>query len=630
MKRLMHSFSHLSFSSLQLPTSIKTLVLHGLYPQALKVSVEVRDLRLIEQTYSLFVKSGFSLDKFLGSSIIDCFSKLGNLHHAHRFLQDMPETDTVVWNTLISGHSRIHETEDAFHIFNNLRKIGLKPDVFSLSSLLKACNIAQYNKSAHLQIQAHCCKTGYLSVSAISNALISMYGRCQCIEEAKRVFDEMVHRDCVSWNALLSGSAENGLIGLTLEMFYKMRHSFIKENKFTLASVLEVLSNWRAREQTKEIHAHIIKSGFISDDSMVTCLIRAYGKCDEIENMMHLFSEIYQVHLVHLNAILASLVHGGYYENALKFFRDTWDSKVAIDGITISLLLKACGTLSTLEQGKTIHSMALKCGINQDNFVGSALVDVYCKCGNIGDGRMAFDELSEDNMAAWNAMIMGYAQHGYVEEVFKLFNEMIILGINVDEITCLGFLYSCCHSGRVKEACSFLNSMSECHGVIPQLEHYACLVDLLGRVGELEEAKRHIDQMPVSPDAQIWQILLSACTLHGNVELGKVVSLKLLEMQPENNSAHVVLSHLHASVGVWEEAGRLREVMKENIIQKEPGTSWLQVKGNMHSFFANDSSHVESNEIRLKLQELNNQIRATTELEDFFLCSIYTRVPDNS
>ncbi|KAL5718650.1 hypothetical protein ACHQM5_011530 [Ranunculus cassubicifolius] len=806
----MQSISHLRFSPLQLLTSIKTLVVHGHYPQALKASVESQDVRLFEQIYSLFVKSGQFLDVFLGTAIVDCFSKSGNLCYARRFLHDMPETDTVAWNTLISGYSKIHQTEDAFLLFNNLRWIGLKPDIFTLSSLVKSCDVADYNRIAHvvtlkmgfsssaficsglinnyskvgdivsaekcfeecmvvdnvvwttmisgylwsgenkmaqnifmdmrmlgmalnefcltsvlgalsdikdvkqthclsikmgflalstplgnalmtmyfnlgtkgdgvrmfseifepdviswavrigasddgiealelfkylcvsnkemnectlinilsaiggftllkpgMQIQARCFKTGYYSVTTVSNALITMYGRCQCIHESTAVFNEMVHRDCVSWNALLAVYAEFGSIRLTLEMFSKMRNSFLKENKFTLASVLEVLSKSRAPDLTKEIHSHMIKSGYMSDDSMLTCLIRAYGKCDEIENMLLLFSEIYFLDVVHLNATLATLVHAGYCEEALKLFQEIWNSIVMIDGITLSVLLKACGALTTLEEGKIIHSLVLKYGISQDNYVGSALVDVYCKCGSIDDGRMVFDDLPVDNMVAWNAMIVGYSQHGYVQEVFELFDEMIVLGIGVDEITCLGYLNSCCHSGLLKEASSFLNSMSECHGVTPQLEHYACLVDLLGRVGELVEAKRYIDQMPVPADAQIWQILLSACTIHGNVELGKLVSLKLLELQPENDSAHVVLSNLFASIGGWDEVRRFRKMMKENIIHKEPGVSWIQLKGLTHSFFANDTSHPEAGEIRLRLQELNNQIRAKLELEEF-------------
>ncbi|KAF9601506.1 hypothetical protein IFM89_020301 [Coptis chinensis] len=487
------------------------------------------DIKEGRQIHCLSIKMCWMLTP-LRNATMSMYCHCGSKADGAKMFAEISEPDVVSWATRIGAS---YDGEEALELFRFLRLSNKEVNEYTIINVLSEIEGSRFLETGK-QIQAHCYKTGYLPIISISNALISMYGRCQCSGEARMVFDEMVKRDCVSWNALLAGYAESGLIELTLEMYSKMRRSLLKENQYTIASILDVLSNSKAQELTKEIHAHIIKSGFMSDDSMVTCLIRAYGSCRDIEKATHLFSEICQIDVVHVNAILATLVHAGYYDDALKIFQDTGASNVAVDDVTISILLKSCGALAMLEQVRVLHSLSLKSGTSQGNF--------------------------DDNLAAWNAMIMGYAQHGYAEQVFALFSEMTRLGNDVDEITCLGFLYSCSHSGRVKEACSFLNTMSEIHGLVPQLEHYACLVDLLGRVGELEEAKRIIDQMPIVPDAQIWQILLSACTIHGNVELGKVVSLKLLKLQPKNDSAHVALSNLHASIGVWDEVGRLREV----------------------------------------------------------------------
>ncbi|KAF8379567.1 hypothetical protein HHK36_029007 [Tetracentron sinense] len=809
MKRFICFLSRPSFSPQESTTSIKTLVSHGLYSQALKASTALLDFHLTDQIYSLFIKSGFSIDIFLGSSLIDRFSKSGDLRRAHRLLLDMPDTDTVVWNALISGYARIQQTEPVFDLFNSLRCSGLKPDIFTLSSLIKACNNSKENGMAHAislkmgfssgvfvisglldnysksgdlcsaekcfaeclvmdtvvwtammsgyiwnaelgnareifmemrvlgldlnkfsltsvlgalsdikegeqihgfsikmgflfsgsthlsnavmsiycrcgskldgvklfdeisepdvvswtarigaaydgeealelfrllcsrdmemneytivnvlsaigtqrlletgkQIQARCYKAGYLPGIFISNALISMYGKYGQLEDAKVVFDEMLSRDSVSWNSLITGYAENGLVGQALGVFSQIQNSSLEPTKFTLASVLEVLSYSDAPQQVMQIHSQIIKLGFATDDSMVTGLITAYGKCNGINESKRVFTEIDNIDLVHLNAMAATFTHAACHTDTLKLFRNTQKSDLEVDSITFSIALKACGALTDLEQGRSIHSLALKSGVDQCDFVGSAVVDVYCKCGSIADAEKAFRKVAKDNLAIWNAMIMGYAQHGHYQEVFKLLKKMCELGIDPDEITYLGILYSCSHAGLIKEAYTHLNSMFECHGVMPCLEHYACMVDLLGRAGHLEEAKRIIDKMPITPDAKIWQILLSACSIQGNVKLGRLAAQELLELQPENDSAYVLLSNLYASVNMWEDVGRMRRVMKEKRVSKEPGCSWIQVKGTVHSFFVDDTSHHDSIEIYMKLQELNKQMITAPEFE---------------
>ncbi|CAL5373939.1 unnamed protein product [Camellia sinensis] len=211
-------------------------------------------------------------------------------------------------------------------------------------------------------------------------------------------------------------------------------------------------------------------------------------------------------------------------------------------------------------------------------------------------------------------MLMGYAQRGCFHEVFDLFKKMPELGMKPDEITYLGVLSSCCHAGLVNEAQSHLNSMFESHGVIPCLEHYACVVDVLGRVGLVEEAKRIIDQMPICPDAQIWQILLSACNIHGNVELGKVAAREL-QLQPENDSAYILLSNLYASAGMWNAVGSLRKEMKQRIIYTEPSSSWIQVRGSIHYFIAGEELHPDGKEVYMMLQNLSKQMTLLPDSE---------------
>ncbi|XP_057978201.1 pentatricopeptide repeat-containing protein At2g33680-like [Malania oleifera] len=769
---------------------IHTLLRHHLYPQALQASSFLPDPNVADSIYCLFVKRGLALDAFLAASIIHTLSHSGDFDRARKFLVDTHVPDTVAWNALISGYARVGRAAPVFELFSGLRRSGLKPDAFTLSSLIKVCEDFRENEVAHgislktgffssaflasgfvenyakcgdirsaekcfreclladsvvwmsmisgyvwngefgkgreafaemrclglelnefcltgvlgalldvregelihglsvkmgllcgcsihlnnavmnmysrcggkeyaakvfdeipdpdvvswtarigaasngvealeffklvrskdveineltlinvlsaivgpkllepgRQIQALCHKFGYLSVVSVCNSLIFMYGKCRQMADASCMFNEMDFYDSVSWNSLIAGYAENGLIGPALSVFIQMRKILVQPTIYTLASILEVVSNSNSRNLAMEIHSHIIKSGFMSDDSVVCCLMTAYGKCNGMNESKRVFSEIDKINVVHLNAMEAALVSVGSYDDAVKLFHDTWKLDIEVDSLTFSTALKACGALTDLEHGREVHSLALKCGLDQDKFVESSAIDFYCKCGILHDAEKVFSNISTDNLAAWNAMMMGYAQHGCYHDVYELFHDMASLEIEPDEITYLAVLSSCCHAGLVPEAHFHLHSMFELYGLIPCLEHYACIVDLLGRVGLLENAKRTIDQMPVSPDAQIWQILLSACTAHRNVDLGETAARELLKLQPENDSAYILLSNLYASVGMWTAVEKLRREMKEKNIRKKPGSSWIQIKGATHYFHADDTMHPESKE----------------------------------
>ncbi|KAM7525791.1 hypothetical protein LguiA_015693 [Lonicera macranthoides] len=750
-------------------TTLKTLINQSLYPQALKSSTFLQNPQLTDSIYSLFIKSGFILDQFLAASLITHFSSSADFPRASQLLHDTLNPDTVVYNSLICGYARFGQSEPAFELFNGLRQVGLKPDVYTSSSLIKCCeNFKQneiahgvfvklgfvdsvfvvsglvenysklgffgeaekcfdeclvldsvvwtamingyvwngefkmgrdvfmamrglglgvnefsltsvigglfdakeggqihgygvkmgylYGRSTHLsnalinmycrcgcktdavkvfdelpnpdvvswtgridaaydaaaafelfklcisrgleineytiitilssiegpemlkpgkQIHALSYKAGYMFAVPVYNVLISMYGKSWIMDDAKRAFDEMICRDSVSWNSLITGYTENGLGTQAIAVFSQMCNDSLKPNKYTLASILEVASSSKSPEQLMQIHSIIIKLGFISDDSMQCCLLTAYGKCNAIDESKRVFNEINKVESVHLNAMAGTFAHAGCHVDVLHLFQTRWNSSLEVDSITLSIVLKACGLLTDLDQGRVIHSLTLKSGLVIDNFIASAIIDVYCKCGSLDDAQKTFRNIAKDNLAAWNAMMMGYAQYGSYDEVCYLLDKMPKFGVKPDEITYLGVLSACCHAGLVNKAQYHLNSMFNLHGVIPCLEHYACLVDGLGRVGLLEEARSSIDQMPILPDARIWQILLSACNVHGNVDLGKFAARRLVELQPENESAFVLLSNLYASAGMWNDVGELRMEMKERIVCKEPGSSWI-------------------------------------------------------
>ncbi|TYH97767.1 hypothetical protein ES332_A12G264300v1 [Gossypium tomentosum] len=793
--------------------SIKVLISQNLHPQALKASLFAHSPFLTDQIYSHFIKSGHSLDPFLSTALISHFAKHADLSRALSFFLDTPNPDTISFNSLISGLARFGRVGPVLGLFNELRHLGLKPDVFTLSSLVKGCDrieeneivhgvclrlgfgsgafvvsglIENYAKSGDLvsaekcfrdcfdvdnvvltamiccyfwngefdkgrqvfmklrdlgfelnefsltglisglfdvkegqlihgvglkmgflcggslhfnnavmsmyarcgskldavkvfdeitepdivswterigaaldgfeafgifnslrrkglgvneytmtnvlsavageglsclgrQIQAVCQKEGYLKVVFVGNVLISMYNKCGKMDDARCIFDVMIFQDSVSWNSLIAGYSDNGFVSLALKMFSDMRGPNVEVNCYTLASILKVASDSNSLHLAVQMHSYMIKCGFMSDDYVVSCLIATYGKCGSCNESRRVFSDVDKTSVMHLNAMLNTLVNADCHVDSLDLFRNTVDSKLEVDSKTFSIVLKACSAMTDLEQGRGVHSLALKSGFHQDCFVETAVIDLCCKCGNISDAERAFRYASVDNLAAWNAMITGYAQHGCYNEAFRLYDRMTVCRIEPDEITYLGLLTSCCHAGLLQEAQSYMNSMAECHGLIPHLEHYACMVDLLGRVGLLEDAKKTIDEMPIEPDARIWQILLSACNIHGNFDMGRVAATKLLELQPDNESAYILLSNLCASAGMWNAVRKLRREMKEKLVSKEPGSSWIQLRGSMHYFFADDLLHPEHKAIFLELSKLYEHMQDSKINGNFLL-----------
>ncbi|GKU95220.1 hypothetical protein SLEP1_g8607 [Rubroshorea leprosula] len=570
------------------------------------------DLREGEQIHGLGVKMGLlcGCSIHLNNAVMSMYSRCGSKADALKMFDEIAEPDIVSWTERIGA---AYDVMVALESFNCLRCTGLEANEYTMINSLSKIEGEEMLKSGK-QIQAVCHKEGLLQVISVSNALISMYAKCGQMKDVRCVFEDMIDWDSVSWNSIISGYSDHGLVCETFEMFSKMRDFSAIPNNYTIASILEAVSDSNSLELAMQIHSYMIKCGFMLDNSTMSLLVTSYARCSGIDESKSVFSEISKINSVPLNAMASAFVHASCYADALDLFCSARNSNLEIDAATFTIALKACAAISDVEQARAIQSLAIKLGFHQDCFVETAVIDVYCKCGCMVDAEKAFTYASR-NLAAWNAMITGYAQHGCYNGVFDLYNKMTEYEIEPDEITYLGVLTSCCHAGLLQEAQNYIYCMIDLHGLTPHLEHYACIIDLLGRAGLVEDAKRTIDQMPIQPDAHLWQILLSACSIYGNVDIGRVAASKLLELQPNNESAYVLLSNLCASAGMWNDVRQLRSEMKEKQICKEPGSSWIQIRGAMHCFFAHDRSHPDMKHIYMALAKVYKEMQASQEME---------------
>ncbi|XP_024189481.1 pentatricopeptide repeat-containing protein At2g37320 [Rosa chinensis] len=338
-------------------------------------------------------------------------------------------------------------------------------------------------------------------------------------------------------------------------------------------------------------HCAAVRSGFGANVYIGSSLIHLYGKCSALENAYKVFDEMPVRNVVSWTAIISGFAQEWQVDVCLELFSEMRSSGSKPNDFTYASVLSACTGSGALGQGRCAHGQTIRMGFDSYVHIANALMSMYCKCGAVKDALYIFESLDGKDNVSWNSMIAGYAQHGLVLQAIDLFEEMKNRGVKPDAITLLGVLSSCRHAGLVKEGWHYFNSMVEEHGIQPELDHYSCIVDLLGRAGLLDEARDFIEKMPIRPNAVIWGSLLSSCRVHGGVWIGIEAAESRLLMEPGCASTHVQLANLYASLGCWDEAARVRKLMKDKGIKTSPGFSWIEISNEVHRFRAEDSSN---------------------------------------
>lgn len=313
--------------------------------------------------------------------------------------------------------------------------------------------------------------------------------------------------------------------------------------------------------------------------------------------------------MVSWNAIISGLAQQSRNEDAQRFFFRMLESGVDPDSYTYAAVLDTCANLAAIGLGTQIHARVVKQRIHSDTYISSTLVDMYSKCGNLRDSRLAFEKARKRDPVTWNAMVCGYANHGFGEEAIEVFENMKLENIKPNGATFVSVLRACSHIGDVEKGLYYFRSMRDDHGLAPSLDHYSCMVDIIGRSGQLNEALRLIQAMPFEPDAIIWRTMLGVCKLNGDVEMAEMAARNLLELEPDDSSCYVLLSNVYADSEMWDEMSRTRRAMRSNRLKKEPGCSWIEVKDQFHAFLVRDKAHPKCEEIYERLHLLIDDMR---------------------
>ncbi|KAK7392306.1 hypothetical protein VNO78_20740 [Psophocarpus tetragonolobus] len=446
------------------------------------------------------------------------------------------------------------------------------------------------------------------------------------------------------WNNLIRCSTrsrvENPAFPPALSIYLRMRLHSVLPDLHTFPFLLQSINTL---PRGRQLHAQIFLLGLANDPFVQTSLINLYSSCASLTFAHQVFHEIPLPDLPSWNAIIhanakaglihiartlfdqmpqrnviswSSMIHGyvscGEYKAALSLFRSFQMlecRELRPNEFTLSSVLSACARLGALQHGKWVHAYIDKTGMKIDVVLGTSLIEMYAKCGSIDRATCIFDNLGpEKDVKAWSAMIAAFAMHGFTEECFQLFARMVNDGVRPNAVTFVAVLCACVHGGLVSEGSECFKRMMSEYGVSPTIQHYGCMVDLYSRAGRIEDALNAVKSMPMKPDVMIWGALLSGARMHGDVETCEVSIKKLLELDPTNSSAYVLLSNVYAKLGLWREVRHTRDLMEFRGIKKVPGCSLVEIDGVIREFFAGDNSHPETQDIYRMLEEIMKRL----------------------
>ena len=513
--------------------------------------------------------------------------------------------------------------DDAIEFYGLMRSEGFLPNNFTFPFVLKAC-ARLLDLQLGVKIHTLVVKAGFDCDVFVKTSLVYLYAKCGYLEDAHKVFDDIPDKNVVSWTAIISGYIGVGKFREAIDMFRRLLEMNLAPDSFTIVRVLSACTQLGDLNSGEWIHKCIMEMGMVRNVFVGTSLVDMYAKCGNMEKARSVFDGMPEKDIVSWGAMIQGYALNGLPKEAIDLFLQMQRENVKPDCYTVVGVLSACARLGALELGEWVSGLVDRNEFLYNPVLGTALIDLYAKCGSMSRAWEVFKGMKEKDRVVWNAIISGLAMNGYVKISFGLFGQVEKFGIKPDGNTFIGLLCGCTHAGLVDEGRRYFNSMYRFFSFTPSIEHYGCMVDLLGRAGLLDEAHQLIRNMPMEANAIVWGALLGACRIHRDTRLAELVLKQLIELEPWNSGNYVLLSNIYSANLKWDAAAKVRLSMNEKRIQKPPGCSWIEVDGIVHEFLVGDKYHPLSEKIYAKLDELTKKMKVAgyVPTTDFVLFDI--------
>ncbi|CAM8958057.1 unnamed protein product [Rhodiola kirilowii] len=578
------------------------------YVAAVSACASLGAMRTGKEIHGRIYRMELELNSHVSNCLINMYGKCGVLEYARRLFDMTLEPNSVAWTSIISGYCQSGDGVEGLRIFSKSRDAGLAVNEFSCASVLGACAMLEDLK---MGMQVHCLaiKSGIRLDQYVVTCLVNFYGKCGQPDLAKTAFEEAEMTHFSAWTALIGGFAQHGCGQQAICVFARFLSLGLKPNEMTFASVLGAISDESHSQVGEQVHAMIVKLGYISITFIGNALVDLYSKRKLLDESFKVFQEIHQHDTVSWNTLISGCVKSGSYPKVAELLNQMMHAGFTPNLYTYSSVLSFCGDVPALQWGRQTHCCIIKPGFDSDVVVGSSLIDMYAKCGRLDAARRIFDSLSLKSSVSWNTMLTGYAQHGFGNEALHLFALMQQdKAIKPNSITFIGVLSACVHIGLVEKGLQYFNSMTKEYQIVPKMDHIACIVNLFARSGQTKRAYEFITSFNAKPDKIIWRCLLSGCRTHKDLALGRLAAEKILSMDPQDTSAHVMLSNIFSDAKMWKENADIRKLMKEKALKKDTGYSWMELNNSIYSFAAEHTTEFHGTNVREILWRLTEQL----------------------
>ncbi|KAK9119197.1 hypothetical protein Scep_017290 [Stephania cephalantha] len=521
-------------------------------PYRSKLWQQCTTIQSLKQVHASIIINGFNSNPSALRELIyaSAVAITGAVNYAHQLFEQITEPDLFTWNTMLRGSAQSPNPIRAISLFAQMERRLIGPDNFSFPFVIKACtrlSWVQMGRTLHGKVV----RLGFESNTFVRNTLIHFHANCGELGVARSLFDGCEERDVVAWSALTAGYARRGELGVARRLFDEMP---VKD-----------LVSWNV-------------------------MITGYVKRGEMVCARELFDEVPERDVVTWNAMIAGYVLCGGYQEAFEMFEEMRRAGERPDEVTMLSLLSACTDSGALDVGQRMHSSIME--ISSGSFgtlLGNALIDMYAKCGSIEKALEVFRGMREKDVSTWNSIVGGLAYHGHAKATIDMFVEMRRQKFRPNEITFVGVLVACSHAGMVADGHKYFDLMRNEYSIEPNIKHYGCMVDMLGRAGLLDEAFKFVETMEIEPNPIIWRTLLGACTIQGNVELGRIANGRLLAMRRDESGDYVLLSNVYAFTGEWDGSEKVRKLMDDRMVRKEAGRSIIDANNKELMKFLFDS-----------------------------------------
>lgn len=506
-------------------------------PAALQQGMEI---------HAYIVASRWLSDVVVATSLVNMYGKCGSVQYARQVFSSIQAPDLVSWNAMITVYGQQGHLKEAVHLYQQMCLKEQIPNKVTFISILSACtgptDLAQ-GKEIHAQVF----NFEFESDPTVRSALVNMYSKCGSFQDAWNVFEKLRSRNVDLWNSMTAACAQHELGDAALKIFRQMLIEGIKPDKVTFLCVLNVCSSLAALEEGKDVHRMVLDYGYESNAVVGTALVDLYAKCGSQEDALRVFAQVHERDVISWTTIISAYMQDGCCKKAIQLYQQMQAGGVKPDRLILTSILRACSSIAALVQAKEIHADLAYIGLESDIVLGNALIHMYGKCGCLDDAWRTFIQIRERDVVSWTAMIASYAQHGCGTEVLNIFHQMLHEGVKPDEVTFISVLRACSHGGLLQEALRCFSYMTECLGITPTEEHYACMIDIFGRAGVLEEAENFIINRQIfQSDALTWTTLLGACRVHGDMARGRRAAENSIQLDPYNTAPYVLLSNIYA------------------------------------------------------------------------------------